>query len=233
MALREFYGRRRSADCIRNDGNDDRFASTTSLSLLTRRKNATRMVAALTGLHFQRLGIFNPVTYLSGRINENRRRNHSDATRDVNENCSLGIDCSYHRCTNSRQGGKRVHRTCPRRDCTEKAINQFVLLLDRLQLPAMHRRRGATDAAVADPALFLLQFSSQRFMARQQRKICGSSAMEAWKSGKGEERKSMPGDNFFPFRCLRPVKLRSPTTKKPIMSLYSPSVTRSDAIKSR
>lgn len=115
-----------------------------------------------------------------------------------------------------------------RRDCTEKAINQFVLLLDRSQLPAMHRRRGGGGSRFVSPAVF-----QARFMARQQRKICGSSAMEAWKSGKGEKRKSMRGDNFFPFRCLRPVKLRSLATKKPIMSLYSPSVTRSDAIKSR
>lgn len=116
----------------------------------------------------------------------------------------------------------------PHRDCTEKAINQFVLLLDRLQLPAMHRRRGGGGSRFVSPTVF-----QPRFMVRQQRKICGSNAMEAWKSRKGKERKSMPGDNIFPFRCLRPVKLRSPTTKKPIMSLYSPSVTRSDAIKSR
>lgn len=115
-----------------------------------------------------------------------------------------------------------------RRDRTEKAINQFVLLLDRSQLPAMHRRHSGGRSRFVSPAVF-----QSRFIARQQCKICGSSEMEAWKSGKEEERKSMPGDNFFPFRCLRPVKLRSPTTKKPIMSLYSPSVTRSDAIKSR
>ncbi|KYN28069.1 hypothetical protein ALC57_02505 [Trachymyrmex cornetzi] len=73
MVLREFYGRRRGADC-RNDADeiDYRFASTTSLSLLTegagKRKNAMRM--APTGLHFQRPGSLNPVTYLSGQINE-------------------------------------------------------------------------------------------------------------------------------------------------------------------
>ncbi|KYN38733.1 hypothetical protein ALC56_06732 [Trachymyrmex septentrionalis] len=75
MVLREFYGRRRGADCRNDDADeiDDRFASTTSLSLLTegyagKRKNAMRM--APTGLHFQRPGSLNPVTYLSGQINE-------------------------------------------------------------------------------------------------------------------------------------------------------------------
>jgi len=75
-----------------------------------------------------------------------------------------------------------------RRDCTEKAINQFVLLLDRSQLPAMHRRRGGGGSRFVSPAVF-----QPRFTARQERKICGSRAMEAWKSGKGKERKSMPG----------------------------------------
>ena len=37
------------------------------------------MRMAPTGLHFQRPGSLNPVTYLSGQINENRRQNHSDA----------------------------------------------------------------------------------------------------------------------------------------------------------
>ncbi|KYM97446.1 hypothetical protein ALC62_11738 [Cyphomyrmex costatus] len=93
-----------------------------------KRKNAMRM--APTGLHFQRSGSLNPVTYLSGQINE--------------------------------------------RDCTEKAINQFVLLLDRLQLPAMHRRCGGGGSRFVSPAVF-----QPRFMARQRRKICGSNAMEA------------------------------------------------------
>ncbi|KYM83049.1 hypothetical protein ALC53_06314 [Atta colombica] len=81
-----------------------------------KRKNAMRM--APTGLHFQRPGSLNPVTYLSGQINE------------------------------------------PHRDCTEKAINQFVLLLDRLQLPAMHRRRGGGGSRFVSPAVFQPRFDS-------------------------------------------------------------------------
>lgn len=49
---------------------------------------------ALNG-DFQRLGILNPVTYLSGP--NKRKPSAKSFRRDVNENCSLGIDCSYHR----------------------------------------------------------------------------------------------------------------------------------------
>ncbi|EZA51811.1 hypothetical protein X777_09568 [Ooceraea biroi] len=115
------------------------------------------------------------------------------------------------------------------RYCTEKAINQFVLLLDRSQLPAMHRRHGERWSRC-----FPCSFPDTGFIARSRSGARFANRVKARKSRKGEERKSMPGDNFFPFPCLRAVKLKSsPTTKKPIMSLYSPSVTRSYAIKSR
>lgn len=93
---------------------------------------------------------------------------------------------------------------------SKKAINQFVLLLERLQLPSPMRR-------VPHNRFVSLAVFQVGFMARQRGKI--SAVQVQWKRGnpgkarerKGEERrgKSMPGDNFFPFPCLRPVKLKS------------------------
>lgn len=129
-----------------------------------------------------------PEHFKSGDIFIRPNKRESSTTsfrRDVNENCSLGIDCSYQRCAygrlnvttryqlnyaiHARRDNSRIHpgslltpidrqsfNFCRKwiarpwlgkvesgavctgragRDCTEKAINQFVLLLDRSQLP--------------------------------------------------------------------------------------------------